>query len=492
MNICEMTRRKIIMRKRATRIAACVLAGVMAMQMTGCGNKKVDYTLDGESGSASGYSDDGSNDAGGSLAKSLGIPEKCDETFDVGNSGLSEISCSGSIDIPDTDSMKRVYYSTMKLDAAQIQSIVEGLLDKSQGIYIRKDGVQTKDELKSMIESTEKFKKEAQGQGDDSSDAWYDTQIETYKKQMADAPDSLPLLENYDDPYSSYTGKYGDKEYTVSISQYGGEDDNTDAGVYISFYKSESEENKLLDGVSGATYTYVTGISNATDIDLTNVTNESKLTENDAVSQAMNFLSKMGIDGMESTKTEPLARIWSDDNGEVKQTKVSGYSVTLSRSIYGAKEREGELYNVDNLQTQNGYMFEPGDSVTLNIDDDGVVDMFAQLYTDPSSLQAEDVELMSWNDMIAKANEGIATYYEKYQTRYGKVQFNNVALRYMATADDDGKLCYIPAWIFTQSEELRGQDTVGEISQIICINAIDGSCIDIVDNAKKMKLWETY
>ena len=135
-----------------------------------------------ESGSASGYSDDGSNDAGGSLAKSLGIPEKCDETFDVGNSGLSEISCSGSIDIPDTDSMKRVYYSTMKLDAAQIQSIVEGLLDKSQGIYIRKDGVQTKYELKSMIESTEKFKKEAQGQGDDSSDAWYDTQIETYKK----------------------------------------------------------------------------------------------------------------------------------------------------------------------------------------------------------------------------------------------------------------------------------------------------------------------
>ena len=82
-----MTRRKIIMGKRATRIAACVLAGVMAMQLTGGGYNKGDYTLDGESGSACGYSDDGSNDAGGSLAKSLGIPEKCDETFDVGNSG---------------------------------------------------------------------------------------------------------------------------------------------------------------------------------------------------------------------------------------------------------------------------------------------------------------------------------------------------------------------------------------------------------------------
>ena len=42
--------------KRVARIAACVLAGVMAMQMTGCGNKKVDYSLDGES--FSGYSDD--------------------------------------------------------------------------------------------------------------------------------------------------------------------------------------------------------------------------------------------------------------------------------------------------------------------------------------------------------------------------------------------------------------------------------------------------
>ena len=58
------------------------------MQMTGCGNKKVDYTLDGESGSASGYSDDGSNDAGGSLAKSLGIPEKCDETPGVEGLGI--------------------------------------------------------------------------------------------------------------------------------------------------------------------------------------------------------------------------------------------------------------------------------------------------------------------------------------------------------------------------------------------------------------------
>ena len=85
--------------KRVAGIAACVLAGVMAMQMTGCGNKKVDYSLDGES--SSGYSDDGGRSG---LAKSLGIPDKCDETFDVGKTGLSEIRCTADkVDVPDTD-----------------------------------------------------------------------------------------------------------------------------------------------------------------------------------------------------------------------------------------------------------------------------------------------------------------------------------------------------------------------------------------------------
>lgn len=105
--------------KRVVRIAACVLAGVMAVQLAGCGSKKVDYTLDGDGGRSG-------------LAKSLGIPDKCDETFDVGKSGLSEIRCTADkVDVPDTDKLKKVYYTTTKLDAKQRQTIVEGLLDRS-------------------------------------------------------------------------------------------------------------------------------------------------------------------------------------------------------------------------------------------------------------------------------------------------------------------------------------------------------------------------
>ena len=118
------------MRKRVTRLAACVLAGVMAVQLAGCGSKKVDYTLDGD-GISGGYS----------------------ESDDGGRSGLSEIRCTADkVDVPDTDKLKKVYYTTTKLDAKQRQTIVEGLLDRSQGIYVRKEGVSTKDELKNMIE----------------------------------------------------------------------------------------------------------------------------------------------------------------------------------------------------------------------------------------------------------------------------------------------------------------------------------------------------
>lgn len=217
--------------KRATRIAACVLVGVMAMQLSGCGDKKVDYSIDGDS-----QMSETGDEAGGSeksaLAKKLGVPDSCDLTFDVGKSGLSVISCKDDdIELPDSDRMKKAEFSVFSLGAAQIQTIVEGLLDKSQGIRVRNDGVMTKSELQDLIDQTQGFKEDATSNGDDTIGSWYDTQIETYKKQMADAPDSLPELENYDDPYCEYVGMNGDHKYSLSFSQ--ARDNNTDAGVYI-------------------------------------------------------------------------------------------------------------------------------------------------------------------------------------------------------------------------------------------------------------------
>ena len=108
--------------KRATRIAACVLVGVMAMQLCGCGDKKVDYSIDGDS-----QMSEAGDEAGGSeksaLAKKLGVPDSCDLTFDVGKSGLSVISCKADdIELPDSDKVKKAEFSVFSLEAGQTEN----------------------------------------------------------------------------------------------------------------------------------------------------------------------------------------------------------------------------------------------------------------------------------------------------------------------------------------------------------------------------------
>ena len=118
--------------------------------------------------------------------------------------------------------------------------------------------------------------------------------------------------------------------------------------------------------------------------------------------------------------------------------------------------------------------------------------MYFNIYTAPQSVKEEDVEILSWNDMLEKAQTSIAEYYEKYKTRYSKVEFNDVTLGYMPVMEDDGKMYYIPVWAFKQSEELRDQSSDAEVSQAVLINAMDGSYIDIIENAKKLNLWDSF
>ena len=150
------------------------------------------------------------------------------------------------------------------------------------------------------------------------------------------------------------------------------------------------------------------------------------------------------------------------------------------------------LNNVDNLQNSNGYMYDSLDYATVYVDDDGVISMYYNIYTDPQSVKEEDAEILSWNDMLEKAQTSIAEYYEKYNTRYSKVEFNDVTLGYMPVMEDDGKMYYIPVWAFKQSEELRDQSSDAEVSQAVMINAMDGSYIDIIENAKKLNLWDSF
>ena len=54
---------------------------------------------------------------------------------------------------------------------------------------------------------------------------------------------------------------------------------------------------------------------------------------------------------------------------------------------------------------------------------------------------------------------------------------------------------YVPAWVFTQTEDLEVLDAGmanEHISQVVYINALDGKYIDIAETAKALGTWSGY
>ena len=88
------------------KIICAALISVMALSLAACGNKKVDYGMNG-----------GSDDTGnaGGLEGQLDIPDDCDITFDIGESKLSSITLKDDdIEIPDAGKVYKVGFDAVK------------------------------------------------------------------------------------------------------------------------------------------------------------------------------------------------------------------------------------------------------------------------------------------------------------------------------------------------------------------------------------------
>jgi hypothetical protein len=473
-----------MMKKKIFKSVAIATAMVMAVGMTGCGKKSVEYTLE----SGSGDSVAATGDRGG-LAGKLSVPESCDESFDVKNSGLSSISLvADDIDVPEVEELKKVYFNDMTFDSETAQTMVESLFEKDKGIYCREDGVQTKDEIKENIEFYEKEMENS----DESESAWYESQIEYYKKLMSTAVDTLPPLENYDDPYKSYTGERDGKQYCLSLMLY--DDDSEGNGVYMNFYPTDEEEKKVTAQVEGATYSFLTTLDALNeDINEEDMVNECQISEAEATQEAMNLMETMGITGLVADKVAPAVREWMNEDDESLKIEENGYYVLLARDISGGRLYDQYIANSDNIQmnTDNGYVRDSVENLAVFVDDTGVVMIYGHLCADGNSVKSEDVSLMSWDDMLEKVNTEVGDYFEEYPTRYSKVELNKASLTYIISADDDGNKFFMPAWVFVEGVELADSDAL-DITQAVIVDAESGEVVDIIENAKKAGTWQSF
>ena len=184
--------------------------------------------------------------------------------------------------------------------------------------------------------------------------------------------------------------------------------------------------------------------------------------------------------------SQAVVRSWLDSGFEIIKAEKNGYMFEFGIQIGGVDTAYIDPTGVDNLKNKNGYV------IFVCVDDSGVFNVRATLSTDTDSFVREKVDLLSWEDMVNKADESIVEYYEKYPTAYSEVRFNNVEFMYVPCIQDGEKLVYIPAWVLTQSENNDISEEHGaydNIVQLVYINAVDGSCVDIIETAKCLETW---
>ncbi len=468
------------------KAAVIALAGLMMAQtaLTGCGKKEVDYNLEGSSNQDGGEKTGTSDRAG--IGGKLGVPESCNETINVGNSTLGSITINcESIQTPDADKMDIAHFTPYSFSNEDKKKIAEALFDKEKGIYLDDYEHRIKSDIQEQIDWTKKEIENAQENGDSSWAASLEEEIKSLEAELAEAPDTYPDAGDYSG--ESFLGTKEDIEYSLSMFNYSEDEEGmTGMGAYVYFGVKDDLSLRPYEGASGG---YMTDYAEQGDIA---GANKSSITAEEAEELAGNFLADMGVTDIVKTKTSDLYWMYYDENGDTVANEADGYAISYARAVGGSPTYGGRTYNVDNLQQINGWIDIPVETYSISVYDGKVVQAsWQQIYSQADSVE-ENVDLLSYEQIIEKANTEMAKYYEQYPTRYKNVEFNDMRLTYYLVSDGEGKCKYLPVWVFSQYEEYTDSDGSDTPTQLLIMNAMDGTIIDIIEEAKALGCYQEY
>ena len=134
----------------------------------------------------------------------------------------------------------------------------------------------------------------------------------------------------------------------------------------------------------------------------------------------------------------------------------------------------------------------PAEEYEIYIDSNGVVMANWSDYLEAVG-QPETVELLSFNQILEKANETVPAYFTKYPTQYREVEFNDITLSYyLKQGENEGEFDYVPAWILSQYDEYVDYSEKDYPVQLVIIDATDGSVIDILELSRSLGTYRNY
>ena len=455
------------MKKKRLYVIAFACCLTLSM-FSGCGKKDVDYNV-GEDGSSDGSGGEG-------LAGKLGVPETIDESLDVGDSGLTSLTIEATeVHMPDTDHMSVVYCTKNEMTAERKQEIAELLFDKDEGIYAYDYDNRIKSEIQAELDWCEEEREIEAAEGYDTS--WLDEYESELQSELASAPEQYPAAEDYEG--DDYLGTYNGTEYKLSMYE--------DGNVYLIFNGDELQYRPTT--VEGATDAYFTYDEDDTDME----SNVCEMSETDAETLALTLLGELGVSDAVKKSVYPLEWVYYGDSNVVSEEK-DGYVFEFARSIDGATACDIGVWNVLNLDTDDGYPDIPVESFYVYVDSNGILELdFQDIFT-PTGEVDSDIELLSFSELIEQANTSVAQYYTDYPTDYAKIEFNGAYLTYYISIDEENdQYMYIPVWVFTEYEEYQDDDWSSYYpDQMVVLDARDGSYIDIVQLSKDLGTFESY
>ena len=430
--------RKLI-RRRGT---AWLMFGTMMMAavFTGCGKKDIDYDIDGSGGKKD----------SGSIQDKYDIPKSYDDSIAVGDSGLSEITLKvDEISVPDTSIMYTEKLTKNDTAGEALKKIAEAIFDKSKGIYAYDENNQTKADIEEQIASYEQLKKEL-GTDAERIKEINDTLTEL-QDELEKAPEDYPAAGDYS--ATKYLGTCGQYEFVL----------RTPDDMILSYDLSLKEDAMV--------YRPADGTEDGTEM----IDHGGYVSLNDSI--------KYGSEGAEEALNDKNQCKYSEEEA----LEIADY-FTFIRMIKDQSLGEGlQALNVDNMVQQEAGVDIPTDYCKIAVDDNGVI---GAVWTNNLSVvgEAEETELLSFKELMKRADSSVSEYYAKYNTQYKSIEFNRMQLTYcLNPGAQDGEFEYVPAWIISQVEVYEFDEvTYEDPQQMVVLDATDGSYIDILEVSKAL------
>ncbi len=419
------------MRKARYRTGVILVMVVCAM-LCGCGEKEVLYDAD-----------LGEKESG--LKGSLSVPNMASYTFD--GTGEKTISLNTeNIIVPETDSMKTVYYEKVTVDNAYKQQIAEHIFEKEEGIYVYDGSSMSEDMLAELEAYYQKCIEIATQQNDANAISMYKDMLSDIIEEKAFAKE-LKAAGNYDS--DTYIGYINGRLFLLDFTLQNG-------GFELKRYAEELNADMLsAENVTYAiAYTqYGDGVEQ--DLVQTNDLNVATIEKEEAVAQAKDFLYRIGITDAEVVETAASEWLCYDlilGQNEPK-TVYDGYYITFADAVDTYPPYIGYFDSVESLNESG----EPKEGLTtqtyeVNINDNGIIGVVCHDNYRRTGKE-EESKLLEWDNMLDAANDYIKEYYSDKKLP-GNITFNCAELSYYMVELEDGSYALKPVWVFLSLDDM--------------------------------------